>query len=388
MKIFHAADLHYSPKHLKWVDQAFTHAVDDAIASQCDLAVIAGDSFDASMGIHEPAVTAYARQVGRLADVMQTVILQGTLSHDRPGSLDILRELRCRFPVRVIDKPERVCLTSGTPQKKKLIICALPSLNRADPEVMEHGPAEWVRRILSRWGAQRDPEVPTILVTHGTLTGCTTESGYAMISPDHEFTADALLAAECDAVMLGHIHQHQTWRDVTPGGRTCAIAYPGSIAKLVYGQAKPTGYIIWTIGAHGAANEFREAPSRKMIEIAFDGPPDMDRLKISAQEISPDDYIRIRWDIDQEHAASIDKTRIRELFANAGGCKLEGTVNPIESVRAGLINRAESLQEKIVVWAQTTGDGDSARGLCERLDMLKSMETEQIINHMRTQAKS
>lgn len=271
MKIFHTADLHYCPKHLTWVDKAFSASVTRAIKDGCELAVIAGDSFDASMGIHEPAVSAYIRQVARLAEAMPIVVLQGTYSHDRPGSLDVLLDIGriTANPIWVADEPGRLALYR-TPAglvweddlseydeytHVELIVCALPSLNKADTAVMEQGAAAWTRRTVGRWAnpnaLARQRCIPSILVTHGTVVGSLTESNFAMVSPDHEFPISTLLAADCDAVMLGHIHKHQAWRDRTPSAAWCTIAYPGSIARLTHGHNDPVGYLTWDVMTAG-----------------------------------------------------------------------------------------------------------------------------------------
>ena len=114
MKIIHIADIHYCPKHLKWVDKAFRFAVDYSIEQEADVAVIAGDSFDSSMGIHEPAVAACITQMIRMATHMPVLVLQGTHSHDRPGCLDVLKEIPTKYPIHAADEAGQVGLCCDT----------------------------------------------------------------------------------------------------------------------------------------------------------------------------------------------------------------------------------------------------------------------------------
>ena len=93
MRIAHFSDLHYCAKHLRWVDAAFGFAIAHAKKNGAEVAVISGDSFDAAISLHEPAVTAFIRRVKELAESMPVLILQGTHSHDRPGCLAPLRAL-------------------------------------------------------------------------------------------------------------------------------------------------------------------------------------------------------------------------------------------------------------------------------------------------------
>lgn len=385
MNIFHASDLHYCSKHLAVVDRAFTHAVDYAIRNEADCAVIAGDSFDATMGIHEPAVTAYLKQIKRLADHMPVLVLQGTFSHDRPGSLDLLRTLGGEFPVYVADKAEQLFLsvnefyTAETLEHRPVeaVFSCLPSLNKADPVIAEHGAGQYVSRLMQKWAitnkSLRDHGIPTILVSHGTVNGCVTESNHAMISPDHEFTTETLGSCGAIATMLGHIHKHQHWWN-----DGAVIAYPGSIARLIYGHNDPVGFLMWEIAGDKVDFAFIETPSPRLVEITYEGKPDIDELRQISTTCDENDRVRLRYSLDQEHAHSVDKDEIRGIFAHAGELKIEATINPVQSVRAAGIGRVMTLDEKLHYWAKTTGDHDRVDLLTERLHLLRSMDTDAI----------
>jgi len=382
MKIMHLADLHYGPRHLAWIDRAMTHAVDTAIAAGCDLGVIAGDSFDHALSVHEPAFVAYVRQVLRLAEHMPVVVLQGTHSHDRPGSLDVLKALPTRHRVIVADD-------LGEYEVAGVRVCTLPSLNKADPDVMAQGAHAWTAAALAEFAAAHDGTdgIPSILITHGTVTGCSTESGYAMVSPDLEFSVENLAAADCDAVLLGHIHRHQVWPNVrTPSGALTTIAYPGSLARLVHGHHDPVGFLIWTVEPGQATFQFHPSPARQLLEIAFDGLPDMDQLRALAATVQPDDAVRIRWVIDEEHVASVDKQLIRDLFAVAETVKLEPRVLPVQRVRAAGIGQSTSLAQKLAYWSETTGSEAALARLTDRLEMLQSRDVAQIVESITGQA--
>jgi len=378
IRVLHIADIHYCPKHFKWVDLAMTHAVDTGIAEGCDLAIIAGDSFDHAIGTHEPAFSAFVRQVVRLASVMPVVVLQGTHSHDRPGTLDVLKAIPAQHQIIVADTLDVHTLAG-------VKIYSMPSLNKAEAGIMAEGAKHWTVKTLASLGTdsveQRSLAYPTILVTHGTVTGCTTESGYAMVSPDHEFSVEALASADCDAVMLGHIHRHQSWPNVrTPSGAMTTIAYPGSLARLVHGHMEPVGFLIWTL-KHGysATFEFHESPSRQLLEIDFPGLPDMDEIRHIAAQAGPDDAVRVRWTVDEEHAAAVDKQAIRDLFAGVDSLKLEPRVLPVQRVRAAGIGRAVTLADKLRHWGETTGSMEALPKLLDRLDMVQAEDPEKIV---------
>ncbi len=113
IRVAQASDLHYCEKHLQWVDAAMTCFVTGAIDAGADVAVLSGDSFDHQTHVHEPALHAFLRQIARLADHMPVLVLQGTFSHDRPGSLDVLKTIRGKFHVHVADKIQQVDFRDG-----------------------------------------------------------------------------------------------------------------------------------------------------------------------------------------------------------------------------------------------------------------------------------
>lgn len=377
MKICHVGDLHVCQKHQLWTIRALANAIDTAIAQQCDLAVIAGDSFDAAIHAHEPAFVEFVEEIVRLADAMPIVLIYGTQSHDRPGSLDVLRTIPTQHMIDVVAHPTQLDIAGCR-------VSALPGLNKADPGIMAQGANAWAREVMASFASgnvrARADGMPSIFVTHGTVTGCTTESGYAMVSPDHEFDLEALASADADAVMLGHIHRHQAWHGVrTPSGATTEIAYSGSLARLVHGHLDPVGFLIWDLEPGKPASfAFHASPSRQLVEISFAGPPDIDELRAMAATVGPEDAVRIRWEIDEEHAAGVDRALIRELFAGAETLKLEPRVLPIQRVRAAGIGRAMTLADKLEYWCDTTGSQEALTRLRERLGMIQLDDPEHI----------
>ncbi len=396
MKILHLSDLHFCSKHLKWVNCAMSAAVQIAADEKIDAWIISGDSFDATMPVHEPTVDRYAQHLRLLADISPGLVLYGTASHDHPGSLDFVRTIGGRYPIELVSSPGQYVLeyleddvSIYRPQawtnveklpvhissNTRLLVSAMPSLNKALPEVMSKGPREWVQEYMTSWAqgnAQaRNQRIPTLLVTHGTVTGCETESKHAMVSPDHEFSIATLASCGASATMLGHIHKHQHWSSGGSTGRgPQVIAYAGSLTRLVYGQHDPAGCLLWDVEANGASFEFRELPSRRLLEITFDGAPDLAKLAQATADVDKDTAVRVRWDVDEEHAHTVDRAGIASVLARAGEVKLEGTINPVVSVRAKGIGGEMTMRERLAAYLATTGDLDSADELHERYQMM------------------
>lgn len=394
MYIAHFSDLHYCQKGLKWADKAFAAAIDRAISAGCEAVVISGDSFDAAIGTHDPAFHAYIERLVYLAEHMPVLVLQGTYSHDRPGSLDVLKIIPTKHPILVADTTGAYILacdmvtgsfswspiSDGSPtHNDEAAFFVLPSLNNADPEILSIGAREYVKRVMANFATVANilhaHDIPTALVTHGTITGCETESKHAMVSQDHEFDVDTLSACNADAVMIGHIHKHQSFHT-----SNTVIAYPGSLARLVHGDHDRKGWLLWNVEPGQASFEFMESPTRRLFEIEFDGPPDMVELSELAQQVGPDDAVRVRWVVDEEYAAIIDRSAIRAMFAHAETLKIEPTVLPVQSIRAWGISKAASIADKLAYYLRTTGDEEKIGDISTRLSMLSAAPPEEIIS--------
>lgn len=384
LAIAHFSDLHYCSEHLTEVDRCMTAAVSEAIRRGCDIAVLSGDSTDHRLDLHTPAVYALVTQVARLADHCPVLILHGTASHEPAGTLDVFRKVGGRHPIYVADKIKQVALVdsqwyessdfifSEVPPRATALFSCLPSVDkgavaaRYGAERAAQAQGDAIADLMNGWSvanrSARAMGIPTIGVSHGTITGCRTEQGVPMMGLDHEFTTGSLFSAECSAFMLGHIHEHQEWESL---GRR--IAYPGSIGRLHYGEVTDKGWLRWQVDAERASTEFVVTPSKRLIHLDFEGPPDMAKLAEVAAAAG-DAHVRIRWAIDEEHRHAVDKAAIESLFAHCEGVKLEAHINPIQRVRGAGISRAVSLQDKLRKWAEITGT--EAQPLIERLEKL------------------
>ncbi len=393
VKIGHFSDLHYANPTLGEVDRCFGHAIESAIGRNIDVAVISGDATDHQLDLHAPAVEALVRRVRALADHCPVLMLQGTYSHEPPGTLNLFRHLAGKHPVYVADRLAQVGLDrSGqwvaskdwgfatVPEDLRVVFSCLPTMNKADVAAVvgASNAAEAIGTaitdVLVGWGpsneAARRRGIPTVGVSHGTVVGCVTEHGVPMAGLDHEFSTDGLFGASASAFLLGHIHRHQAW---TEGARM--IAYPGSIGRLHYGEEGEKGCLIWDVGAEGASFSFVPTPARKMLHLDFDGAPDLDVLA-KAAKAAQGAFVRVRWQIGEEARDSVDRQAIEAVFGAAAGIKLEARVIPLMRGRSSEIHRAQSIESKLQVWAQA--HGLDAAELLTRLVLLHHQSAEQI----------
>ena len=377
IRIAHCSDLHYGPKNLAEADRCFGAAVDRAIALGAQVAVLSGDATDHALDLHSPSAERLARQVRRLADHCPVLMLQGTFSHEPPGTLALFRLLGGRYPVHVADRIAQVGLTGDgrwvvsdgwrfdkVPAGVQALFSCVPTVNKAmvaaalGASAAAEATGEQLAALLVGFApghrAARKLGVPTIGVSHGTVFGCLSEHGVPMAGFDHEFTTAALFAAEAQAFMLGHIHRHQAWQRVGTAGHQC-VAYAGSIGRFHYGEEGEKGFLMWEVDAEGARFDRVVTPARRTVDIVFEGKPDLDALRTAvAQQGVAGAHVRVRWTVADEDRHEVDRALIERELRCAAEVKLEGRIVPVVRTRADGISRAASLADKVRQWAQVT----------------------------------
>jgi exonuclease SbcD len=394
ISIAHFSDLHYGASTLEEADRCFAAAIDAAIARGVDAAIVTGDATDHGLDLHEPATLRLLAQVKRLADHCPVLMLQGTFSHEPPGTLGVFRFLGAKHAVHVADRIQQAALGEdgkwiasegwrfGTlPGAARALFSCVPTVNKAHVAAAvgaaEAGEAlgEHLAALLAGFAPLNDDArragVPTIVLSHGTVFGSLNEHGIPMAGFDHEFTTGTLFSTGARAVMLGHIHRQQSWVRDEGDGRQC-IAYAGSIGRFHYGEEGDKGFIVWRLGADDADFETIPTPARRTVDIAFEGKPDLDALREAIrQNRIAGAHVRIRWTCAEEDRHAVDRGAIMRMLADADAAdtKLEGRIVPVVRVRAPGIAQSGSLADKVKEWAQLTGV--DAAGVLKCLDALR-----------------
>lgn len=407
LRVAQLSDIHYSDKHLEEVGRCMEFAVESAIKESCGLAMITGDLFDHKLDAHSPALHHCLSQVERLLNVMPVVILQGTFSHDVPGTLDVFNTISRVYPLHVATRPSQVVLSLSYYPESTIFLCHENIINEQDIAIYtQSGPiakvlltlfppvhkgdiaassdinnvndaaGEYVSKFMMASAAPnlkfRDLEYLSILASHGTVNGCTTEHGVPMHGNDHEFTVGSLFASEADAIMLGHIHKYQFWNK---DGRT--IAYAGSLGCLHYGEVDPKGFVIWEIEPGKSKPFLVQTPAKRLMDIEFEGEPDLDELAKKGKTAAGM-HVRIRYCVDEDRRHLFDIKAIKLLFESAAEVKIEVSVSAIVRTRSQGITRKSSVHEKIDMWSKTVEVEDSMY-LKDRLNLLMTHHPDVIL---------
>ena len=376
MRIAQFSDLHYGTKTLVEADRCFGAAIDRAVALGAQVAVISGDATDHALDLHAPAAARLVAQVRRLADHCPVLMLQGTYSHEPPGTLSVFRSVGGRHSIHVADRIQQVALTrrgwvasaawcfEALPPDAEVLISCLPTVNKAAVAAVTgavdaaQAVGEQLGRLLAGFAPlhrrARSLGLPTVGVSHGTVFGCLSEHGVPMAGFDHEFTTGALFAAEAQAFMLGHIHRHQSWRQDGLAGEQL-IAYAGSIGQFHYGEEGEKGFLLWEVGAASACCTLESTPARQTMDMVFEGRPDLDALRkaVARQDITGAS-VRVRWIVAEEDRGAVDRDAIQRVLAGAAETKLEGRIVPVMRTRMAGISRMARMEDKLRAWAQVS----------------------------------
>ncbi len=387
MKILHTADLHFSTNADKLAEVVRTtdFLLEQALVERPDVIVLAGDSldeYDGRIRLDSECARAAISFVERCADIAPTVIIRGTKSHDRDSPY-LFQHLRSRYPIHVAADVQQVALMSdgttactgfvrladGFPEPAKYcraIFTLVPSLDKShlmasDDSSIRSGNLmfkEAVHDLFAGFGIINDQftvqGIPTVLVTHGMLTGACFSSGQTAVGEDLEFGLTDLHAAKCSATMLGHVHKFQSF--------TGNVVYSGSPGRLNFGEQEDKGFVVWEFdGARVADMRFVQTPARR---FCFGEVPEYaGALDVysRAEELADDCRgadVRFRLQIPEECRAEIDRDRLEQIFLVSGAnkVKLEISIIPRQRARAEGISRVDSLADKVQKWGDTVGE--------------------------------
>lgn len=397
VKVLQISDLHYSKETLDQIDRCFEYALNQARQAAVDLIAITGDATDYRLEINSPAFIRLAQRIREATDIAPVLMLQGTYSHEPPGSLNVFRYFGGKYPIKVIDTWSRIALV-GTDlvttdpysliDGSRLDIWGLPVLNKAavvglagglESDVAYTTAISSLLRSISdstRQSAQNG--VPSLLMSHGTIVGSTTETGIPLSGLDHEFTLDALFGAGTDAVALGHIHLHQTWQR---GHQK--IAYAGSACTLHAGDVGDKFCLLWTLLPGQPALKTITLPARKVYNFKFDESPDCQALG-AITDFEPDSIIRVSWKAGSAEQARSTEAQLKEMLGSRCTLKLEPIVEQTSVKRAGGISTLPTNTARLAAWAELH-EKDPAK-MIENFNLLQSHDAndiaEQICNRI------
>ena len=343
INVLHFADIHIGMENYGHIDSStginsrvldflrrFDEVIDYGLSHDVDLVIFAGDAFKT----RDPSPTLqreFARRVKRFVDAnVPIVMLVG--NHDLPAmekkasSIDIYRTLG--VPNVIIGWAEDVQFIETKRGKVQVATAPYPMRNRLLAQAEHRGKSieeldktlqEIVGDNIRAMAEQLDPEVPSILTGHFTVSGATYGSERSvMIGRDVAVLKSVLSDGPWDYVALGHIHKHQDLN----AGRYPAMVYPGSLERIDFGEEKEAKGFCWIELEKGNTTwQFVEVNARPFVTINLDvreeDDPTLAAQGALAQVDVTDAIVRVNVRMRPEQDASLREKDLRAVLHDA-----------------------------------------------------------------------
>ena len=385
IRFIHTADWHCQKGKLFEPTIRSIDAIIDAARSRCsDFIAIAGDFWDASMYNAEASgFTVYTDRLQRLADIAPLLLVEGTITHDVPGSVDILERLKADHEIIILRPGVAYFLTEGgivesdpwenetTAEElgAKALIFGIPEPSKSwlladDKEALSRNEAtevmnERLRGILLGLASTRKDyrDLPCVLLYHGHVQG----ADMGGQSVEDGLSIDDLQMVGADYIAGGDIH--------LPQRLGSNFYYPGSIVAQTRSEEHQPGLNLVTISDKDVSSELFDIdyevvdPEVERIDL-----PQPRNLKIKAtidnwtERIDSVEltnlsvWLQIRC--TKEAGAKLDLDALHAELVKRGAHESSVvTIDPIasETVRAEGITRVDRPRDKVQVWAENTG---------------------------------
>ena len=323
--------------------RALDELVEFALADpKADLVVFAGDAYRS----RDPSQThqrEFARRIGRLAAADIPVFLLAG-NHDIPNTegrataIDIFDALSVtnvtigsRLGAHRIETRDGPVQVLAVPWLRRSSVAAQADQHGKSADEVDNLIQALLTSEIQRMAGEIDPEVPTILAAHATVSTATLgHEGSLMMGNDYVLLPSALQPRPIDYAALGHVHRHQALAATPP------VVYAGSLNRVDFSEEKDSkGFCVIDIDPRLPAGQrvvdwsFNEVWSRPFltIRVSLTGREE-DALAVVEAQVGRHDVtdavarVEVRAPIDL--AGSIDVSLIRGQLTRAGAHVVAG----------------------------------------------------------------
>ena len=323
-----------------------TEGLNAANVEKVDAILFAGDLFhDKSTPAMRNTLLGILQHAANIAPVYA---IYG--NHDRPGDLDIYREVQAQFPITIFNRP----VIGGIIGKLNIVALPYPSKAwlHAGEMTMPEGDASAasaLRQLLQTWAAEiKQLTGPVVFLGQVNVSGSVTSTGQPMIGRELEVSLGDLLDLGCNYCALGHIHKPQQM------GPACY--YAGSVSRMDFGESEEKGWNLVNLfgEGHPAGVQFMPLPARQMFHIdgTFDDVEPFWHFDIP--EGFQDADVRFRYHVAEELIEHAIEDPIRDVFHDAHSFKMERIIDRKDRVRSEEMSKAQTLEDKIEAYWKAT----------------------------------
>lgn len=386
ISFIHIADLHYGVENyghidpntglhtrLQDFDACMRHIVDQAIAKNVDLVILAGDAYKTA----NPSPTQQKLLLHQLLRLQQSgiqvVIVVG--NHDHPISfgkahaLDVYADL----PVHgfhVIANPSAIKLNTRNgpvnivgvpwPCRPTLLAAGIGFSSNIEAKSLTSFIAKQTLALINQLAGQLEPEVPAILAGHLTVDNgiFSGSERRATLGKDPLFTVEQLAIPPFNYVALGHLHRHQ---NLASSGQT-PVVYAGSIERVDFGEVRDTkGFCYGQIQTlpiperpgqwiRKAWWEFLPLPTRPMLELNIvlkeDRPANAQILDLLAQQSLEGAIVKLMYHLPWQSRHSVDINLLRNAMQSAWHIASIQPIYPLNKVRSLRLEQGQKLSDE------------------------------------------
>lgn len=338
-KVLHTGDVHLGDlsgptkdgENLRRLDtlRCMSDIVQKAEIVTPDITVIAGDLFnrsrvwaDTALDDVNDAISGFLRPLCQHSHAV--VLLFGTENHDNPRAFDVIKKATGDLKnLHIYTQPtvDTISTPAGSIQ-----ILAVPGFDRgrlrtffpgADKEAENQNATALVNQLVLGLATQLDPNLPSILTAHYTVTGCTTESGQSFLAgQDVVISTDTIDGANVSLACFGHIHNPQKLLCNTPA------YYCGSPNQLTFNdEGIQHGFWIHTISDDSVTSTFHGTPERKHYTLRLNAQEITDFLN-SGKALFPIEVkgavVRVRYNCSAEQDKALNRAELQKAIMQAG----------------------------------------------------------------------
>lgn len=355
--------------------------VEQAEQEQPDAILIAGDLFNKSQMWASPMLNLIdiaVSRLRRLAAIAPTVLMYGTANHD---SLDAFQNIDSMLIPNLYIATNPDLLTIQT-KSGPLQVAAVPGLDKGhfraqypgmDPTEENATCSKLLGDLVLGLGAQVDPAIPSVLMSHYTVAGCEYDNGQVSIFNNSEviLPKEALAASPFDLVCLGHIHKAQ---EVPGCGRP--TFYSGPLNGLTFNEeGQDKGFWMHEIKTDlpydNIESKFIKTPAREFLTLEIDFRESVDLqhdLKWELAGISDTagellvfpttgKIVRLHYQCTEEQKKQISHKEMEKLLYH-GGAFFVSEIKPVQITTA--LSKQEMTEnagplENLSQWLQKEG---------------------------------
>jgi exonuclease SbcD len=369
MIILHTGDLHYSAGIDEDIDKSLKQILEYLQDNPVDLITIGGDVYEKSSSI--PSRNIVKERLKEMAQYAPIIICQG--NHDQMGDLDILADLKAKYPIKVYSSPSVITIGDTN-------LYIIPWITKA--HWLEAHKVDGIDDLNTTLSGQllkyikllkaSNKNLYHVVLSHVLISGARAENNQPLIGEGVTLGQYDLEEAGFDAGLFSHIHLRQEFGNGL-------FFYPGSPAAMDFGESDNKFFSVLDVINHKV----------KWIKINA-----IRRLSITGKwengQWSPDTNIddlnliltrlRVSYSISSNEDYKLAKESIYNIYKGFYPLelKLDPRIEKIVRLRADNVSKAETLLGKLEEWwIATSQDPVDRKELIKKLKIAEDSCTTQ-----------